>query len=239
MIPLLAETLAAHGGLDRWNTVTRFSGHLKGGGALFDRKGYPGVFESIDLEGKCHEQELRQFPFLKPGQRTRVRPGYVAVETDAGEVLRERDDPANAFPTDREARWDELHLAYFAGYALWNYLTAPFLFTLPGMDTQELAPVQQEAAVLRRLRVRFEGGVMTHSREQTFYIDERGLIVRMDYAATATGGIPAANFASEHREVGGGIVMPTRRRVVPMGPDGQPLHSRVVVALDLDRLEYT
>src|SRR5689334_8921262 len=30
--------------------------------------------------------------------------------------------------------WDRLHLTYFLGYALWNYLTAPFLFALPDFN---------------------------------------------------------------------------------------------------------
>ena len=238
MTDLLSETLAAHGSLDRWRAVTRFTGHFKGGGALFDRKGYPGVFDSMEIAGRCHEQAMSHLSFLHPRQRTLVRPGYAAIETDSGEVLQERHDPASAFPSDREAKWDDLNLAYFAGYAMWNYLTAPFLFTLPGFEVEELSAVEQDGANLRRLLVRFPDGVMTHCREQTFYIDERGLIVRMDYAATAIGSVPAANFAAEHREVGGGIVMPTRRRVVPIGPDGRPMHQMVVVALDVDRLEY-
>jgi hypothetical protein len=238
MTDLLSLTLAAHGGLDRWRALTGFDGHLTGGGALFDRKGYPGAFDSIDLAGRCQAQEMSLSPFLRPGQRTRVRPGHAAIEDEAGGVLAERDDPASAFPADREARWDDLNLAWFSGYALWNYLTAPFLFTFPGVATQELPAVERDGVVLRRLLVRFPDTVMTHCREQTFFIDPAGLIVRMDYAATATGSIPAANFASDHRRVGGGIVMPLRRRVVPIGPDGEPMHQMVVVALDIDRLDY-
>jgi hypothetical protein len=30
-------------------------------------------------------------------------------------------------------------VAYFAGYAMWTYLTAPFSFTMPGFNTEELA----------------------------------------------------------------------------------------------------
>jgi hypothetical protein len=34
--------------------------------------------------------------------------------------------------------WDRPQLAYFAGYAMWTYLTAPFLFVRDGVSTEEL-----------------------------------------------------------------------------------------------------
>ena len=36
--------------------------------------------------------------------------------------------------------WDDLHLAYFSGYAMWNYLNTPFIFALPGFQTEEIEP---------------------------------------------------------------------------------------------------
>ncbi|MEV2211290.1 hypothetical protein AB0H86_07400 [Streptomyces sp. NPDC050997] len=34
-------------------------------------------------------------------------------------------------------------MLYFAGYAMWNYLTAPYLLTRPGVVVRELVPQQE------------------------------------------------------------------------------------------------
>jgi hypothetical protein len=31
-------------------------------------------------------------------------------------------------------------VAYFSSYALWTYFNSPFLYTLPGFTTEEIAP---------------------------------------------------------------------------------------------------
>ena len=113
------------------------------------------------------------------------------------------------------------------------------MFTLPGVELEELTPVWEDGETLRRLLVRAPETIWVHSREQTFYISARGLIVRMDYAPNVTGKIPAANFASHHREVAGGLVMPTRRTVFRRGADGSVVRTVVLVSLDIDRLDYS
>ena len=42
--------------------------------------------------------------------------------------------------------WDVLQLAYFIGYAMWNYLTTPFLFTYPGVEAREIEPWHEAGA---------------------------------------------------------------------------------------------
>jgi hypothetical protein len=37
-----------------------------------------------------------------------------------------------------ETKWDNLHLFYFSGYAMWTYLTTPFLLKLPNVRTEEI-----------------------------------------------------------------------------------------------------
>jgi hypothetical protein len=44
-----------------------------------------------------------------------------------------RNDPRRAFEGQSyETPWDDLHIAFFDSYALWTYLTIPFLYTYPG-----------------------------------------------------------------------------------------------------------
>lgn len=44
-----------------------------------------------------------------------------------------RSDPRASFPRDATAPWDDIQVAYFASYPIWNYLTLPFLLTAPGI----------------------------------------------------------------------------------------------------------
>lgn len=54
------------------------------------------------------------------------------IEDRDGRVVEERADPRASFAGHVLATpWDRLHLLYFAGYANWNYFTAPFLLTEP------------------------------------------------------------------------------------------------------------
>ncbi|MGH8639021.1 MAG: hypothetical protein ACREUZ_17950, partial [Burkholderiales bacterium] len=72
--------------------------------------------------------------------------------------------------------WDRLHLAYFAGYAMWTYLTTPFLFTMDGVSTEELPPWHENGETWRRLKVVFPPDIATHSTVQTFYVGSDGLL---------------------------------------------------------------
>lgn len=136
------------------------------------------------------------------------------VATGDGAV---RDAPREPFPS----RWDALHTLYFGGYGLWNYLTTPYLLTLPGVRTEELPG--------RRLRVVFPPRIATHSAEQVFYFDEAGLQRRVDYAPYVLGSRSAAHYTEAHKTVSG-LVFPTHRHVLPI-VDGRPGRRRVRTAV--------
>jgi len=48
-----------------------------------------------------------------------------------------------------------LHVAYFDSYALWTYLTIPFLYAHPAFVTEELTPWQENGEEWRRLKATF------------------------------------------------------------------------------------
>jgi tetratricopeptide (TPR) repeat protein len=89
--------------------------------------------------------------------------------------------------------WDDLDLLYFGGYALWGYTSAPFIFTRPGFELEEVEPWTEDGERWPGLRVRFPEDVPAHSREQTYYFDDRWLIRRNDYTAA----LPAAEKAAQ------------------------------------------
>ncbi len=130
-----------------------------------------------------------------------------------------------------------LDTAYFAGYAMWNYLTTPLLLTRDEVEVSEGEPLESAGERLRRLDARFGPGIDTHSERQTFYFDDRGLLRRHDYTASVVGAwANAAHFCDAHREFDG-LVLPTRRRVHPTLPGGRVPPRPTVVWLELDAVE--
>jgi hypothetical protein len=167
------------------------------------------------------------------------RPDEVAIENSDGIKVKSRKSPRSAFEGHKaETGWDDLHLAYFSGYAMWNYLNTPFLFLLPGITTEELTPIEENGEGRRRLKVTFSPAVATHGPEQIFYIDDNGLIARLDYFAEITGGGPAVHYTSGYR-VFDGIKFPTRRRAFLRGADGSVNTSVAAVAIDISHLHLS
>lgn len=133
-------------------------------------------------------------------------------------------------------RWDALDAAYFAGYAYWNYLSAPMLLTRDDISATEDVEWRQVATGWRRLEVRFPAHIHTHCPKHTFYVDDSGLIRRHDYTAQPVGSwARAAQYCDQHRRFNG-LVFPTRRRVRPRIRGGS-LPAPTLVALDIHHVE--
>ena len=68
--------------------------------------------------------------FGGPNRRLRFLPNRLTLESFEGEIIEARDNPRDAFKDhNADTPWDALHLGYFSSYALWTYLTLPFLYT--------------------------------------------------------------------------------------------------------------
>jgi hypothetical protein len=132
----------------------------------------------------------------------------------------------------QDTPWDPLHRAYFNGYALWTYLTTPFLMAMPGFEVTEIAPWQEGSERWRGLRVRFPDAIASHSTEQDFYFGDDGLLRRHDYHVDVAGGFPAVQYVYDILEVDG-LRFPTKRRAYMRGQALQALRDRVMVAIDL------
>jgi hypothetical protein len=81
-----------------------------------------------------------------------------------------------------------MHLAYFSSYALWIYLTIPFLYTYPGFVTEELGPWEESGEQWRPLKVIVPDSIASHSREQVAYFGPDGLLRRHEYTVDIMGG---------------------------------------------------
>ena len=232
---LLTAALEAHGGLARWRSAREIRARLRSGGVALASKWKPRAFRAYEATIRTAEPRVVIAPYPGPGRRGVFEAAAVSIESDAGAVLARRENPRAAFRGLRRALWwDHLDALHFAGYALWNYFTAPFLFLSPGIAAREIEPWEEGGERWRRLHVTFPPGLPTHSREQVFYFDAAGLLRRHDYTAEVFGGwARAAHYSAEQRTFSG-LVFPTRRRVYPRRADGRPRAVPTLVWIDVD-----
>lgn len=168
-----------------------------------------------------------------PGRRAVLcGPDRVEIRDSAGQLLEARDDPRAAFTGLPWKRWDAVDFGYFCGYAMWNYLTLPFLLTSPGVRCE----VAADPGGGIRVDVGFPAEIPTHSPAQRLYFDAAGRLRRHDYTAEVVGGwATAVHLCSDYRRFGG-LWLPTTRRVYPRGPFGRPLPGPTLVAIDIHQV---
>jgi hypothetical protein len=234
MNDLLKLAIEGHGGLQRWEQLSRFRAAASITGAIWALKGHPGgPLDQVVLEGETRDQRMTITPFSGPGRCTTWEPDRQTVETTDGELIAARPDPAASFVgTTRDSPWDEFQVAYFASEANWNYFVAPFLFARDDFGAEEIEPWHEDGQTWRALLVTYPDTIVAHTRQQTYYFDDAGLLRRLDYSVDLLGGGPAVHYPSEYREFDG-IMVPTRRRVYVRHPDGSPVRDPVSVALDV------
>lgn len=240
MTELLAEVLAAHGGVERWESVTAIT--ARGGlGGLLPQRFAGNKLARFTFHVQLPGQHTVLHGFPDADKRAVFDGGAVRIETYEGATVARRTDPRAAFfgPSGirRNVHWDALDVAYFAGYASWNYLACPRLLTLEGVEVQEGARWQEQGVTWRRLEVRFPPELHTHCPHQTFYVDSAGLIRRHDFVAEPVGRwARAALYCDQHREFDG-LTFPTQRRVFPRGPGGRVTSRPTLLALRFDEIE--
>jgi hypothetical protein len=236
---LLALAVRAHGGLRRWEQVSRFRAAASITGAIWAVKRKPGLLDGVVLEGETRDQRVKITPFPRPGQYATWEPHRQTIENADGVPVAERRDPAASFAgLARSSPWDDFQVAYFASEANWNYFTAPFVFVRPDFTAEETEPWYEDGQAWRSLLVTYPDTVVAHGRQQTYYFDGAGLLRRLDYAVDVLGGGPAVHYPSEYREFDG-IMVPTRRRVYVRRPDGSPDRDSVSVAIDIANVTFT
>jgi hypothetical protein len=235
MNDLLQTALSAHGGLKRWNELNTIKVAASITGAIWFVKGQGDYLKNVVITAYTKKQKLvTEFP----GQDKRFvfEPSKVVMERVDGTPIQTRYAPEKGFVDHkRETPWDDLHVAYFEGEAMWTYLTTPFLYTYEGLVTEEISPVQVDDETWRRLKVVFPDHVKSHTREQISCFGPDGLLRRHDYRVDILGGASGLNYASEYREVGQ-IVIPTRRRVYAYEGNYQPVMEPLLVAIDMGEI---
>lgn len=239
MNEVLKLAVEGHGGIPRWERISQFRAAVSITGTIWALKGKPGLLDTVVLEGDTRAQHLTIAPFPRRGHHTTWQPHQQTIQTVDGVLVAERCDPAAAFlGTTHQSPWDEFQVAYFASEANWNYFAAPFLFTRGDFVTEESWPWREDGQMLRTLLVTYPDTIVAHTRQQTYYFDDAGLLRRLDYAVDILGGGSAVHYPSRYREFDG-IMVPTRRRVYIRNPDGFPAPDSVSVAIDVTDVSFS
>jgi hypothetical protein len=236
---LLDLAITAHGGWDRWQRLKQISAHFTASGAVWHVKQQVGAFADARIVIDPHQPRAEYSGWPEAGTKGVWQPQRTAIVSDAGEPIAQRDAPRSAFAGHvLSTPWDAQNALYFAGYALWTYLTTPFLFRLPGFQTEELRAWDENGDTWRRLKVTFPPGVPSHSAEQVFYFNSEGVLQRHDYSVDIMGGTSSCHYVGEHRVLGG-ILFPTKRRVYSKTPDNKPMLDRVAVSIDIQSIDLS
>jgi hypothetical protein len=235
MNELLALAVKAHGGLDRWNKVNAIKVAASITGGIWYVKGKPDFLKNVVLRVETKNERVT-VDFPDQDKRAIFQPDRVVIEKLDGTLIETRDNPEKSFEgQQRETPWDDIHVAYFVGEALWTYLNTPFLYTHDGFATEEIPSIQVENETWRRLKVTFPDTVKSHTREQISCFGADGLLRRHDYTVDILGGATGLNYASDYRNVDG-IIIPTKRRVYAYEGDYQLVKEPLLVAIDMGEI---
>ena len=214
---LLEAVFDAHGGLDRFKRVREIHFTVNVSGVLWVGKGYKGHhLLSVVIDTQSAKVTFRNLLGDQDYETLWIwTPQRVWKELPNGSTIDSRDAPREAYKGHSVATpWDDFHLLYFRGYAIWNYALTPFFFTWPGFETRQVEThLKGEEANWRVLEVTFPKDVHTHCPVQRFYFDEKHILRRLDYNADVVAGTPTAHYLFDYRKVDG-LLFPMLRRAV-------------------------
>jgi hypothetical protein len=234
MNDLLDKAVAAHGGLDRWNKVSSITVDGSITGALWDVKRNGDAPGDVRLKVDT-TRELLTLDFVGRETGLIFEPARVVIQNRDGTPIETRQNPEESFQGHQfETPWDDLHLAYFLGEALWTYLNVPFLYSWPEFVSEEISPIEVDGEMWRRLGATFPEHIKSHTRQQISCFGPDGLLRRHDFTIDIVGGAPGQLYATGYRDVDG-IVIPTRRRAYASQGDDQI----VMVAIDMSAVSIS
>lgn len=243
MDKLLTAILEAHGGLKQWTGTTQITARMSLGGVFWAARGWPDVYAAQTVVLDPHREHITFGPFTAPDRVSvlDVAPERVTIRTRSGHVVEERRNPRDSFPSefvDRNTPWDAIQVAYFTSAAVWNYLTAPFVLTQPGVEAWEIDPWMEDAQRWRRLAVKFPRSIANHNVDQVFYFDDALMQRRLDYSPDVTGRPPVAHYTHDHKTFDG-FVFPTRRLVYLHDANGVANKEFAPITIDVESITVT
>jgi hypothetical protein len=239
MNELLSDIVRAHGGFNRWRALARVEATIVTGGGFWALKGLVQDPDPRRMAVDLHQQRSALRPFGDPDWHTEFSPQRIAIVRSDGSNVAERDNPRAAFINhEMDTAWDALHRAYFNGYALWLYLTTPFLLAREGVRVYEIEPWVEQDETWSVLRAEFPVSIATHSRVQDFFFGDDLQLRRHDYNVDVAGGFGAAQLVYDYI-IADGIRLPSRRRAYLRRPDRRPDFESLMVSIDISDVRFS
>jgi hypothetical protein len=234
---LLDFAITAHGGLNRWNDFRTINIAASIRGGIWHIKSVPDILKDIKIELETKAEKLAM-SFPGQDKSTMFTPGLVTVKSSGN--VKDFKNPEEEFAGQTLLTpWQDVHVAYFSGEALWTYLTTPFLYTYPGFITEEIAPWQENGETWRRLKVTFPNYIASHTKEQISYFGPDGLLRRHDYTVDILGGATGANYAMNYRNVDGIIIPATRKVYAYEGHNHDVIRDPLLVSIEMASIILT
>lgn len=239
MSNLLDLTINGYGGIDNWKKNKSVTVRIQSEGLTWIKKQQPGLFENIYVTADLTKQHVSFHPVNGEDWHSTFTPERIAIENKEGDILEELLNPRQSFANHtRETPWSKLQAFYFASYAMWTYLNAPFCFLDPGYEVKEIEPWEEGGEKFRRLQITFPKEIATHCPVQVFYIDETGLIKRHSYSVAISPGAKGAHYSSDFIEMQG-IKIPTRRVVYVEQENNLPLKPEpVLISIAINEINF-
>ncbi|MGA2697899.1 MAG: hypothetical protein ABSE92_17705 [Terriglobales bacterium] len=232
---LLNLAIEAHGGLERWNKVKAIKVAASITGAIWFVKGKGDALKNVVITAETKRERLT-VDFPGQDKRAVFEPDRIVIQALDGTLIEARDNPEKSFEGQhRDTPWDDIHVAYFVGEALWTYLNTPFLYCRAGFTTEEISSIQADGETWRRLKITFPDDVKSHSKVQISCFGPDGLLRRHDYTVDILGGATGLNYASEYRDVDG-IIVPAKRRVYAYEGEYELVKEPLLVAIDMGEI---
>lgn len=203
-----------HGGMKRWEEVDSIlvEAYTMGGFGM-SRRGLENDFpmpKKVRLNPKKGTAILYDYP--EAGRDSIYDNGKVTDVVSGETPVFDNDNHREKMMSVSRFRrsWDTLDATYFFGYAMIHYASLPYTL----LDTK-IIDVKTRSNGDWRTRIDIENpeGAHTHSKFESLYFDESGLLIRHDYCAEVSSPLAkAANFLVDYENVDGYLI--TKRRKV-------------------------
>lgn len=229
--PLMQRVLDAYGGADRWSQAKTINAVFSAGGLAFTMKRRT-AFKHARISMDVHQARASITPIGKlPEISGMLSEAHTCLLDETRHVLKERVDARTQFK-DFSAHffWDDLAMAYFANYAMWNYLTLPALLLRDDIHWTQAGPHQLDAV--------FPDHLPTHCKHQRFsFCPNTNLLMQHDYTAEVIAQFAsAAHRVLEHKQ-SNGIPYTSKRQVSPRLPSGKALGYPTLIYIDVHEFE--
>ncbi len=238
---LAEQVIHAHGGTDRWRSISRFSAHVSIGGELLpppersppldvphvEVGGYQLVttprsrptLRELVMEGETHRPFAKLFGSSDMTRYGVYSPGRSEFRGMSGALISAQDAPLAAL-TQRggDPPLEALDRLFLISALIWAAVVGPFVLTLGGRTCER--PSFNDPGRYRRMWMELPEKLDPIITERFLTIDEEGLIRRVEYTLHPYHRGLIIETLSTYESFGG-IRIPTIRRMQALRADGK------------------